>query len=286
MAQPRLQYALAQDGLLPPWFAQLDSTGNLRNGTIASGTIMVLIASFVPFTHLNDMISAGVLVAFSMTSSALLLLRHESPASTSYDGRIRDSFLMEKLVAVFNASAFMGSIMMTHFMNTYTQQVIAIFLCIVMITSCFFMWLLCPQSKIFGGEKRRRHPGSPENHHLEGDDGYFKTPLLPLLPCVAIFINWYLTCQLELFSVFLLALFLAACGLFYFIYGAKNSLLRKYQHGGAENEIGEPGVQHYFSRDDSCEEEDIGSEEHHKLLLRSISLPRVSKKKPQEIVQN
>lgn len=44
LAQPRLQYALAEDGLLPKIFAETDSHGNLRKGIMISGVICTLVA--------------------------------------------------------------------------------------------------------------------------------------------------------------------------------------------------------------------------------------------------
>jgi APA family basic amino acid/polyamine antiporter len=78
MAQPRLQYALASDGLIPELFCQVDETDTLWKGTAFAGVVMTLIES----KHLNGIISAGVLVAFSMTNSSLILLKHESPGKT------------------------------------------------------------------------------------------------------------------------------------------------------------------------------------------------------------
>ena len=41
MAQPRLQYALAKDGLLPEIFARVDDNGNIWHGTAISGIIII-----------------------------------------------------------------------------------------------------------------------------------------------------------------------------------------------------------------------------------------------------
>jgi amino acid transporter len=73
IAQPRLQFAMAQDGLLPRVFAEVDSSGNLRNGILISGVILTAVALFVPFTFLDDMISAGVLLSFNLTNTALIV---------------------------------------------------------------------------------------------------------------------------------------------------------------------------------------------------------------------
>lgn len=75
MAQPRLQLAMALDGLIPSVFSTLDSRGNMANGIILSGVMCVLLALFIPFIYLEDVISAGVLLSFQMTNAALLVLR-------------------------------------------------------------------------------------------------------------------------------------------------------------------------------------------------------------------
>lgn len=78
IAQPRLQFAMAQDGLLPKIFGEVDGSGNLRNGIIFSGVILTAVALFVPFTYLDGMISAGVLLSFNLTNSALIVTQRHT----------------------------------------------------------------------------------------------------------------------------------------------------------------------------------------------------------------
>ena len=54
MAQPRLFAALAKDHLLPKVFAGTDAKGNLVWGSILSGIPMTLLATFVPFSYLDE----------------------------------------------------------------------------------------------------------------------------------------------------------------------------------------------------------------------------------------
>lgn len=75
MAQPRVQYAMAKDGLLPAAFARVDSKGNLFQGTLLCGIVTIIIATLVPFKILWNFISLGILVAFNLTNSSLLLVR-------------------------------------------------------------------------------------------------------------------------------------------------------------------------------------------------------------------
>ena len=77
LAQPRLQYAMARDGLLPEIFGEVDKNGNLLMSILISGFLCTLIALFVPFTNLNDMISAGVLISFNLTNSSLIIIRYD-----------------------------------------------------------------------------------------------------------------------------------------------------------------------------------------------------------------
>ncbi|KAF1326877.1 Amino acid-polyamine-organocation, partial [Globisporangium splendens] len=75
LAQPRVQYAMAKDGLLPSVFAKVDSHGNLFHGTLICGISLIMLAVCVPFHILWNFISLGILVAFNLTNSSLLLVR-------------------------------------------------------------------------------------------------------------------------------------------------------------------------------------------------------------------
>jgi APA family basic amino acid/polyamine antiporter len=212
MAQPRLQYALASDGLIPAWFGQVDETGNLWNGTLFAGVVMTLIASFVPFKHLNDMISAGVLVAFSMTNSSLILLRHESPDETP--------FLLEKLLASFNGFAFLASLLMsTPFFASIIGKALTFACCILTLLACVLIKLRCPAAAYFGGKTRRTTTQHMTVGVVSVEEEEFRTPFLPFFPCLGIFMNWYLVAQQSWTGLGLLILFLVCANIFYFSYG-------------------------------------------------------------------
>jgi amino acid transporter len=75
LAQPRLFAAMAKDGLLPLIFAKQNADGNFVWGNVLSGVPMTLLATFVPFSWMDDAISVGILFAFNMTNSALILMK-------------------------------------------------------------------------------------------------------------------------------------------------------------------------------------------------------------------
>lgn len=66
---------MASDGLLPKFLSMTDEQGVLRNATIVSGIVMIIIAGVVPFDALNDFVSTGVLLSFAVTNSCAIVVR-------------------------------------------------------------------------------------------------------------------------------------------------------------------------------------------------------------------
>jgi len=78
MPQPELTAAMAEDGLLPGKFCAKDKRGTYFYGTLVTGALMILMALMVPFSVLWDVVSLGVLVAFSLTNASLIQLRYRN----------------------------------------------------------------------------------------------------------------------------------------------------------------------------------------------------------------
>ena len=92
LAQPRLFAAMANDGLLPKIFAQQDPRdGNLFYSNLLCGIPMTVLATFVPFSWMDDAISVGILFAFNITNTALILMKCSSSSSTSRSSRYYDA---------------------------------------------------------------------------------------------------------------------------------------------------------------------------------------------------
>lgn len=64
----------------------MDSRGTLLKGALLSGAVFVVTAALVPFDSLNDIISAGALLAFNLVTSSLLVLRHRWVITTTAIG--------------------------------------------------------------------------------------------------------------------------------------------------------------------------------------------------------
>jgi APA family basic amino acid/polyamine antiporter len=225
MAQPRLQYALSRDGLLPEIFGKVDAQGNLWFGTLISGLLMIIIASFVPFDHLNDMISAGILLAFCLTDSSLILMRTESPDT--------EPFKVERMLLLFNLASLLFGVTMSHFFHFFLGKILMVLSVFQLFKSFGGIWFGCNTAQHFGGKTRRYYGDRCAD--IE-ENAYFKTPLLPFVPCFGIFINWYLIGQLEVYGICLLLGFIFAVTLFYFSYSRHHSV----GNNGGWNEDGTP----------------------------------------------
>ncbi|GMF20693.1 unnamed protein product [Phytophthora lilii] len=111
LAQPRVQYAMAKDGLLPAAFAEVDSKGNLFRGTLLCGIAVTALAVFVPFHVLWNFISLGILVAFNLTNSSLLFVRASS-STQAQEGEETDASTKQShgaLIAGYLASSFLAA---------------------------------------------------------------------------------------------------------------------------------------------------------------------------------
>merc|ERR1712195_418259 len=75
LAQPRLLFAMANDGLAPKLLCKLDEHGNIFYGTLLSGSVLIVVALCVPFSHLDDMVSASTTttVAISLVVALWML---------------------------------------------------------------------------------------------------------------------------------------------------------------------------------------------------------------------
>lgn len=80
LGQTRVAFAMARDGLLPPVLAKVHPTyGTPYVMTAITGTGVALLAGFVDFATLGDLVSIGTLFAFMLVSVGVLVLRRTRP---------------------------------------------------------------------------------------------------------------------------------------------------------------------------------------------------------------
>lgn len=78
--QSRVFYAMARDGLLPPFFAKLHQAFKTPvNGIILVGVAAAILAAFLPITAIAELVNIGTLAAFIIVSASVLVLRRTRP---------------------------------------------------------------------------------------------------------------------------------------------------------------------------------------------------------------
>ena len=80
LAAARIWFALSRDGLLPAWFAKVHPRyGTPHRPTLALGVFTALVAGLFPLGEVAKLVNIGVLSAFIVICSAVLLLRVRKP---------------------------------------------------------------------------------------------------------------------------------------------------------------------------------------------------------------
>lgn len=78
--QTRILFAISRDGLIPPAFHRVNARTQSPNfNTLVVAALVSLVAGFVPSSILWDLVSIGTLVAFSVVSIAVIILRRKHP---------------------------------------------------------------------------------------------------------------------------------------------------------------------------------------------------------------
>jgi APA family basic amino acid/polyamine antiporter len=80
LGQSRIYYAISKDGLLPRVLSKVSpKSGAPRNATILSSVVTAIIAGLFPLQVLNEMVSIGTLLAFTIVCVSVVILRKTSP---------------------------------------------------------------------------------------------------------------------------------------------------------------------------------------------------------------
>jgi len=80
LGQPRVFFAMATDGLLPPVFHKVHPKYKTPYvTTILTGIVAMILAGFLPIGILGEMVSIGTLLAFMLVCAGIWRMRHTQP---------------------------------------------------------------------------------------------------------------------------------------------------------------------------------------------------------------
>ncbi len=80
LGQPRIFYAMARDGMIPPIFGRIHPEYRTPHvGTVIVGLTALILAGLLPIGVLGDLVSMGTLLAFATVCIGVLILRRTRP---------------------------------------------------------------------------------------------------------------------------------------------------------------------------------------------------------------
>lgn len=183
---------------------------SLNDTSLLAGVLMTIFATFVPFSYLDDFVSAGILLAFTVTNCSLVIMRRKSPESQPN--------LLRNLLVWYNLCALLTCLTMSH-LNAPHGWILALLFGSLALIIATKMARQCPPLLEFGN--------TTDKASLFNDDKkYFSTPFVPFIPCMGMIVNYFLISQLSFTGIALLGAYTLFAVVAYFLYGAQNSVGR------------------------------------------------------------
>lgn len=200
VAQPRLLFAIAKDGLLPAQFKKLDPvTKTPLWGTVFTGCCTAFMSATLDFATLSMTVSCGILFVYVFTGVGLLLIR--------YDQRVLQTDGMKRAFNIALSGYVTCVFCSSQAFHLGYSGVAIPFGVLAVLCAGFFVFL-----RVARGE------GTTSG-------AAFLCPFMPFLPLVSIVVNTHVALSLGLKPLRNVLVFLAFSAVGYFAHGAKHSKL-------------------------------------------------------------
>ncbi|CAK8533035.1 unnamed protein product [Lathyrus sativus] len=266
LPQPRILMAMGRDGLLPPFFSDINKHSYVPvKSTVVTGLVAAALAFFMDVSQLAGMVSVGTLLAFTISAISVLVVRYIPPIEISLPPSLQEPIDAESMECVWShleifekdakkkrlvvqedVSVDYPLIPKNHAIYTFVHNgnrkkivgyVIAficlgVFILTFAASSTYFLssvrFTLCGVGGTFvlSGLVFLTCIDQDDARHMFGNSEGFTCPLVPLLPIISILINSYLLICLGGATWLRVSVWLALGVIIYVFYGRNHSSLK------------------------------------------------------------
>ncbi|CDY29954.1 BnaC01g40540D [Brassica napus] len=252
LAQPRIFMAMARDGLLPAFFAEINPRTHVPvKNTIVIGVLAASLAFFMDVSQLSEMVSVGTLMAFTAVAACVLVLRYVPPDGVplpsssqtwtdSVESRVQPENVLEDGIESSD-SPLLGDETVTDEKYFGKRRKIAAWsialVCIGVLglasgasaerLPSFPRFTMCGVSAavLLGSLITLGCIDEDDERHNFGHQGGFLCPFVPYLPVLCILINTYLIINIGAGTWIRVLIWLLIGSMIYLFYGRSHSLL-------------------------------------------------------------
>lgn len=246
LAQPRLCFAMAQDGLLPATLVRVNRFGAPARSLLILAAPACVFAGFFDFHKIADVVSTGALCTFSLVCSSLILMRCPRAMNTNHSGvagasnsstneeeEVRGLGRLPAMpstqtprpviagIIIFAICTFIAGILFRvpsiNMSTVWTVRVLLVFLSISALGAVLMI------SLPFIRSKEDTYTWAEQTKRAHG----FKLPLMPLFPLIGIAMNVLLISQMSLLTLFEALFLQTGAAAFYFGYSYSRSHLNR-----------------------------------------------------------
>ncbi|CAH8386181.1 unnamed protein product [Eruca vesicaria subsp. sativa] len=238
LAQPRIFMAMARDGLLPAFFAEIDPRTQVPvKNTIVIGVLAASLAFFMDVSQLSEMVSVGTLMAFTAVAVCVLVLRYVPPygvplpsSETIRVDAIESSYSPLLGVETARDEKYFGKRR-----KIAGWSIVLVCIGVLGLSSAasaerlpsFPRFTMCGLSAaiLLGSLITLGCIDEDDERHNFGHQGGFLCPCVPYLPVLCILINTYLIINIGVGTWIRVLIWLLVGSMIYLFYGRSHSLL-------------------------------------------------------------
>lgn len=244
--------AMARDGLLPAFFAEINPRTHVPvKNTIVIGVLAASLAFFMDVSQLSEMVSVGTLMAFTAVAACVLVLRYVPPDGVplpsssqtwtdSVESRVQPENVLEDAIESSDSPLLGDETAQDEKYFGKRRKIAAWSIALVCIgvlglasgasaerLPSFPRFTMCGVSAtvLLGSLITLGCIDEDDERHNFGHQGGFLCPFVPYLPVLCILINTYLIINIGAGTWIRVLIWLLIGSMIYLFYGRSHSLL-------------------------------------------------------------